>query len=313
MDLTDRKPRDWEEPSLFDLQAFEGSKPERDKSCLTTNLWTHQKALLIARYLHSFLSVTKNGIYIDAFSGPQDIVTEDTSWAARQVLEQKSNFLGRACLFELDEDKIPILEQLRKKYCQGFTRLWKRQVMVVKGDCNVTIPAYLKGHRIKPKQATFALLDQRTHECTWALVKNLATHKKGGHKIEIFYFVAQHWMNRSVKSSTTAVKLAEIEAWWGGKGWKEFIELSSWDRAEKMQERFQNELGYKYTKAFPMKSNGNDGNIMFWLIHASDHPRAIPLMATAYRSIGLKISDEQWNQTKLEDLLTQFGNESPVR
>lgn len=308
-----RRKKEPDGPPLFDLEEFEGPKPEDDNSCLVTNLWTHQKALLIARYLHSFLSVTKNGIYIDAFAGPQNVATKDESWAAKQVLELRSNFLGRACLFEMDKEKMPFLEGLRSKYCQGFTRLWKRQVMVFEGDCNVTIPAYLKKYRIKPKQATFALLDQRTHECTWTLVQSLATHKKEGTKVELFYFVAQHWMNRSVKSSRTVDKLAEIEAWWGGDGWKEFIELTSWERATKMCDRFRNELGYKFAKAFPMKSNGNDGNIMFWLIHASDHPRAVPLMAAAYRSIGLKISDAEWSQTNLETLLQKFGSEDSSR
>jgi three-Cys-motif partner protein len=300
------KDHDGGTPHLFDLEEFICSKPQQSEH-LTGNLWTHQKADLIARYLYSFLAVTKNGIYIDAFAGPQHPESRDESWAAKKVLEKRSQYLGRACLFEQDPDKMPLLEQLRKEHCQGYTRLWRRQVVVTEGDCNIEIPKYLRQHPIKPKRATFALLDQRTHECSWDLVRTLANHKVEGTKVELFYFLAQGWMNRSVKSAKTPEKFDEIEAWWGRSDWRDFMELKSFERAGVLEKRFKEDLGYRHSKAFPMKQRGNDGTIMFWLIHASDHPRAIPLMAGAYRSIGLRWSDTQWEQTKMEDLCPSLG------
>lgn len=296
---------------LFLPEEVASPKPARASS-IEGNLWTHQKAQLIARYLYSFLSVTKNGIYIDAFAGPQSIENRQDSWAALALLEKESIFLNRACLFEQDREKISLLEDLRKKYCQGFTRLSNRQVVVFPGDCNREIPDYLKRHPIKSKKAAFALLDQRTHECTWNLVKTLAEHKVGGKRIELFYFLAQGWMNRSIKSSSQPAKISEIESWWGKPNWQEFVALNSFERSQIMEERFKNELGYKFARAFPMKEAGNEGSIMFWLIHASDHPRANPLMISAYRSIGLKWSDERWEQTKIDDLISSLGENASI-
>lgn len=289
--------------TLFDLEEFLSSKP-KDKERLESHLWTHQKADLIKRYLWQFLSVTKNGVYIDAFAGPQKIESKDKSWAAKQVLDMRSQYLDRACLFEMDESKMPFLNGLVDQYHKGWTRLSDLQVEAFCGDSNIEVPAYLKRTPIvRPNKAAFALLDQRTHECTWSLVECLANHKQRGNKIEIFYFLAQGWMNRSVKSAKTDEKLDEIRMWWGSDDYEDFINLSSFERAEVMQSRFLNELGYNFAHAFPMRKRGKEGQVMFWLIHASDHPRANPLMASAYRSIGLSWSDKKWKQTDLEDFI----------
>ena len=296
-------------PPLFALEDFNSTKPN-NTAYIEGNVWTRHKAQLIARYLYSFLAVTKNGVYIDAFAGPQTVEDRQESWAALRLLEKNSIFLNRAYLFEQDQSKIEFLDELRAKYCQGWTRLSKRKVMVFQGDCNQEIPKCLKTYPIRHKKAAFALLDQRTHECRWELVKTLAGHKTEGTKIELFYFLAQGWMNRSVKSSTTPEKIQEIDAWWGSKDWPSFIEKKSFDRAQFMQDRFKKELGYKYALAFPMYDKGNEGKIMFWLIHASDHSRAIPLMISAYRSIGLHWTDERWEQTSMDDAIEKLGCES---
>jgi len=296
---------------MFPLKDIESPKP-LSPSSIEGNVWTRHKAQLIARYLYSFLSVTKNGIYLDAFAGPQTVGDREQSWAALRLLEKQSIFLNRACLFEQDPSKIPFLEELKTKYCQGFRRLSNRQVMVFPGDCNKQIPIYLKQHKIKPKKAAFALLDQRTHECSWDLVKTLANHKTGGNKVEIFYFLAQGWMNRSIKSSSQPTKISEIDSWWGDSNWNHFVGMKSFERATFMEGRFKNELGYEFARAFPMKDYGNDGKIMFWLIHASDHPRANPLMISAYRSIGLNWTDEEWEQIHIDEIIANLGNDASI-
>jgi three-Cys-motif partner protein len=294
------------DPSWLFEDDFLSQKPG-DNLDLKGNIWTHQKSTLISRYLHSFLAVTRNGIYLDAFAGPQDIENREETWAAKKVLEKESIFLRRACLFEMDQQKIPYLEELRKKYCQGWARYAsRRQVVVAQGDSNETVAEYLRRSPIKPKRAAFALLDQRTHECAWSLVKALATHKSGGNRIELFYFLAQGWMDRSMKSAKTPEKFAEIETWWGRPDWRSFLSLSSWERAEVMQQRFKDEFGYKFTKAFPMRDQLEGGRVMFWLIHASDHPRAIPLMGAAYRGIYRNWTDEQWERANFQPYLAAF-------
>ena len=54
-----------------------------------------------------------------------------------------------------------------------------------------------------------------------------------------------------------------------------------------MKRRFRDELGYLDAQAFPIHKYGNHGRVMFWMVHASDDPRALPLMAKAYSEIGL--------------------------
>lgn len=303
-----KKPDDEGTAEMFRPEDIASTAPIPEDP-IQGNIWTTQKAQLISRYLYSFLSVTKNGTYIDAFAGPQDVESKHDSWAALRLLERESAFLRRAVLFEEDAEKIPLLEELKQKYCEGFRTRSKRKVLVIHGDCNTEIPKYLTMHRIKPKQAAFALLDQRTHECTWELVKTIADHKRmsGEHKVEIFYFLAQGWMDRSIKSSKQESKLNEIDAWWGNKGWPNFLQLTSWERAKEMESRFKNELGYRFARAFPMRSKANEGRILFWLIHASDHPRANRLMIAAFKSLGLNWSDNTWSQSTIDDLLNRLG------
>ena len=65
---------------------------------------------------------------------------------------------------------------------------------------------------ITPKTACFCLIDQRTFECHWTTVEAIARHKRQGYKIELFYFLAQKWLDRAWASTRDAKKLA---AWWG--------------------------------------------------------------------------------------------------
>ena len=52
-------------------------------------LWTAEKASLIDEYIHRFLLVTRHGVYLDLFAGPQRV--DDTeSWSVRRVLERRT-------------------------------------------------------------------------------------------------------------------------------------------------------------------------------------------------------------------------------
>src|SRR5213078_3799112 len=53
---------------------------------LPSPIWTETKAQLIANYLRLFLIITKHGVYIDGFAGPQNKPNPE-SWAAKLVLE----------------------------------------------------------------------------------------------------------------------------------------------------------------------------------------------------------------------------------
>jgi hypothetical protein len=58
------------------------------------------------------------------------------------------------------------------------------------------------------------------------------------------------------------------------------------------------ELGYKSVKAWPIYERENGGAIMYYLIHATDHPEAPKFMSRAYRHAVYPL--EPLEQLKLE-------------
>ena len=76
-----------------------------------------------------------------------------------------------------------------------------------------------------------------------------------------------------------------------------------------LADRFKNELGYKYSLPYPIfeRDQGGAGKIMFWMIHASDHPEAPKLMVRAYRNVVAPLEPmkqlemEIGNTTKIKD------------
>jgi three-Cys-motif partner protein len=250
-------------------------------------IWTENKAKLIERYIHFFVYVTKHGTYIDAFAGPQREGCDDL-WAAKLVLDDTPRRIRHFFLFEKSNRKVRHLRQLRDTQRPRKKGEPQRDIHIYAGDCNVKILDMLKQYPIKDKEATFALLDQRTFECDWATVLALANHKKSGHKIELFYFLAQGWIDRSVKAKRKN-KDADMRRWWGGDGWKNFFGLKREDRREHFRQRFIKDLGYKYAYAFAIYDRKDGGKTMYWMIHATDHAEAPKLMNRAYRqALNLK-------------------------
>lgn len=269
---------DQEAPLLLDVPT---NAPRRALCFVQSDspIWTENKAKLIERYIHYFVYVTKHGTYIDGFSGPQ---RGEKCWAAKLVLEDSPRRIRHFHLFEQDQEKVRKLEALRdgqRPHRKGDS---KRKVHIYPGDCNVNILKVLEENPIRDKEATFCLLDQRTLECSWSTVVALANHKKAGHKIEIFYFLAQGWIDRTVKAKSIN-KDEDMMRWWGNDKWEDFFKLPRSERSEKFRLRFINELGYKYAYAFPIFEKKDGGKTMFWMIHATDHPDAPKLMNRAYR------------------------------
>lgn len=138
-------------------------------------------------------------------------------------------------------------------------------------------------------------------------MQTVASHKgnQGGNKIETFYFLAQGWIDRAIKSWKKDVQ-ARSKRWWSRDDVFEFLQLKSNERGTTMAKRFKDELGYKYVYPFPIQKEGISGRIMFWMIHASDHLRAPVLMWQAYRHIGagrrLNDPDEQLEMFDADDL-----------
>jgi len=255
--------------------------PERELKRLRHPVWTESKALLIRSYLKLFTYVTKHGTYIDAFAGPQRIDKPDL-WSAKLVLEAEPRWLRHFHLFERDEKKVGQLQALIDEHNRMLIEAGQpaRDLHVYPGDCNVEIPKWLERNPIRDKEATFALLDQRTFECHWATVRALALHKKGGHKIELFYFLPNKWLPRSLAGLTRNPETART--WWGD-DWQALGKLTTHQRAMRFTERIKEEFRYASVKPWPISERkAGGGSVMYFMIHATDHPEAPILMRRAF-------------------------------
>lgn len=266
-----------------DLSNVHSPNLELKFSPLPYPIWTESKAKLIQKYLRFFCYVTKHGTYIDAFAGPQQ-PDKPQMWSAKLVLEDEPKRLKNFYLFETDKEKIPLLEKLKQDDSSNSNgdnkKTVKRKIEIHKGDCNILIPRLLETNVIGSSEATFCLLDQRTFECHWSTVEKLAKYPKSDYKIELFYFLAEHWFNRAYSSVKDTKK---IEKWWGNKDYSQLEKMKGEQRAELISKRIKSELGYKFVTPWPIYSNEDAVRIKYFMIHASDHPRASSLMHRAYK------------------------------
>jgi three-Cys-motif partner protein len=265
-------------PDLFDV----GRRPpkRRIEFARQRPVWTQNKAKLIERYLRNFLFVTKHGTYIDGFAGPQEEDVETDNWAAKLVLTLEPRWLKHLYLFEEDLEQVARIRLMKRRADPEPLNRKHRDVRIIQGDVNVALPAFLEDHPIRSKEAVFCLLDQRTAECHWSTVETVARHKRKGLKVEIFYFLANAWLPRAV-ANTTKDK-AKLDAWWGGRGWADVMKLDSYARGQCVAQRFTDELGYASAVPLPIYDKAGGRRIMYFMIHATDHPAAPYLMKSAY-------------------------------
>ena len=238
-------------------------------------LWTAEKASLIDEYIHRFLLVTKHGVYLDLFAGPQ-WVDDPESWSVRRVLERRTAGNPSIRHYAVCDENPAQVKRLRALGgCHDSFHVYA-------GDVNERIHAMLREAPIGPKTACFCLVDQRTFECHWATVEAVARYKREGFKIELFYFLAQGWLDRAQSTSGPE----KLRAWWGNSDYRQFLERRSHDRANTLCRRFIHELGYEYSIPFAIHEKGEGSRTMYYMIHASDHPRAARLMSEAYGTVG---------------------------
>ena len=101
------------------------------------------------------------------------------------------------------------------------------------------------------------MLDQRTFECHWQTLVKLAEYKKQPqNKIELLYFLGVGWLHRAF----SGLKDQQIaEKWWGRSDWDKLHKMTCWSIADLMRTRFINELGYRFSAAYPIYDR-DEGN-----------------------------------------------------
>lgn len=278
------------QPPLFTLPAPGRPQPKIRRP--RHPLWTANKAKLIERYLYYFVFITHHGTYIDGFAGPQKR-TKEEMWAAKLVLANEPRRLRHFYLYELNNQSFAMLEALRN--AQPPRNMQKkespRDIHLYHGDFNLLVLDLLASRQIKEKEATFCLLDQRTFECSWATLQALAQYKTSGNKIELFYLLPNLWLNRALKNQKDTQAL---DRWWGRMDWLQLKSMKPHERALLFARRFREELGYWSATPWPIYQRAYGGSIMYFMIHATDHPAAPDLMARAYEKAVLpKESEEQ--------------------
>ncbi|WP_016746561.1 three-Cys-motif partner protein TcmP [Rhizorhabdus wittichii] len=294
-------------PSLFDEQEIPIlERPEEtDFKSLRHPLWTANKAKLIQEYIRLFTFVTKHGTYIDGFAAPQERHLPELC-SANLVLQARPPWMREFWLCDRDPKGVALLEEIKTTQT-----LPKRRIEVLPGDFNERIHDILGAGTIKPTTATFALLDQRSFQCDWATVRTIAGHKQT-HKIEIFYFLATGWLDRSIATVSRPETIERLNKWWGRDDWRDLRKVSSAERGPLVAERFKAELGYTYAYPYPIHSERLGGRIMYHMIHATDHEAATPLMLRAYRKISGRTLDDMGDQHDLEALLAELRDKDAL-
>lgn len=260
-------------------------------------VWTENKARLIERYLYYFVLVTKHGTYIDGFAGPQYPMKPE-SWAARLVLESEPPWLKHFHLFEIALPKLRPLRELRREHPD-------RDIHIYPEDFNRSVARILRPEVISAKEAAFCLIDQQTFECHWTTLEALARYKeRESFKIEIFYFLANEWLPRAIAGIRTEEGRDSARAWWGREDWPRLADLHGPDRAGLVAARFTDELGYASALPWPIYKRRGSLRVMYYMIHATDHPDAPHLMARAYKNAVAP-------KEPLEQLALELGLPSP--
>lgn len=289
--------------NLFDDLPPPANKPLKFKPAERA-IWTENKAKLIERYLFYFVLITKHGAYIDGFAGPQYSRRKD-AWAAKMVLESKPPFLRNFWLCELNPKSIEMLKALR----DAQPPIKNRSIKVVEGDFNANVADLLKTSGIDDSVATFCLLDQRTFECEWNTLVTLSKHRSD-YKIELFYFLATGWLDRSMKGLKNK---SILEKWWGRSDYDQLRGMNSFDRMNLFCKRIKEELGYKHAYGWPIYSRERKGRVMYHMIHATDHDEAPKIMNRAYRNALKQREDLRLLQRDLSQLWGSTGSgEKPL-
>jgi len=234
------------------------------------------------RYLRYFVFITKHGTYIDGFAGPQE-ECETESWSAKLVLESEPRWIRHFHLCDRKASQVARLQALKaaQPARDADGRKIARDINIYRGDFNNKIEKILAESQITDKEATFCLLDQRTFECDWATVEKLARFKKSGNKIELFYFLANSWIDRALSGQKDLDRLAK---WWGREDYTLLRNMSPQKRRDALVSRFKTELNYASVKPWPIYERATRGKVMYYMIHATDHAEAPTQMSRAYRN-----------------------------
>lgn len=265
--------------------------------------WTRAKLGILSDYLDGFVTASSGQaerVYLDAFAGEPSgldrLTGERFKGSARVALDAKEPGFTRFRFFEKGQKASELEATLRATY-PG------RDLSVVQGDCNETIPRVLSELSHFRWAPTFAFLDPDGMELSWRTLGVLADHKKGyrkdpakpEYKVELWMLFPSGGLMRTLAldeeklnpaDEQRATRLFGDPSWRriydirrtgdisGGEAREEYVNLMRW--------RLERNLGYRWS--YPLEVRNAQGNPLYHMIFVTDHEAGTHIMEHVYRN-----------------------------
>lgn len=272
--------------------------------------WSEVKLDILGKYLEGFTKASKRALgtlYLDLFAGmydnPRRYHTGTFPGSSRVALEMQPAFT-RVVLFE--KTSYADLEYSIKEERPNDNR-WS----IYPGDCNEQIEAALSELYSYRQYPTFAFLDPTGLQVKWQTVEKLAGWRADQKtKVELWILfpepaVARVLGLRGVRGQKAAARLDEI---FGNSNWVAIHKqrIAKKITAEGMRQRFvdlyrwqlEKTLGYKDTHGLAITNT--NGQPLYTMIFASDHPVGAKIMKHVYKSAHVSTIPMMRAQAKLE-------------
>jgi three-Cys-motif partner protein len=271
--------------------------------------WTTTVKLeVLEQYLKQFTTTAKykaggNTVYLDLFAGGLENIDKFTGQpfpgSAELALHTEPAF-RTVRLFEMP----PNAAQLRAELTARFPG---RDLQVIEGDCNTTLPEALAS--LNRHAPTFAFVDPDGLEVRWSTLEALADHKRSGrspYKVELWILFSAPGLLRTLaldERKLTPSDEDRANRLFGTGQWRCIYEARVRERitpASARQEyvnlmrwRLQEVLGYRYTHALEMKLP--EGQPLYNMVFASDNDAGNDIMSALYRKAYAR-----WPQMRAE-------------
>jgi three-Cys-motif partner protein len=288
--------------------------------------WTEGKLDLLTKYLDAFTTATKKKararVYLDAFAGEGRGRSRTTGGefegSARIGLNVYDPPFDRCYFFELPKKAAGLEHELTRDF-PG------RDLRVLSGDCNSTIPAALAELQSDNLDwaPTFAFLDPDGMQLRWETMQALAAHKllrqppgsKPRTKVELWVLLNSSGLIRNLALDEQRLQPGHVEkatALFGSNVWerihraRQAEQISAVEAREQYVNlyRWQLEQQLDYRRTHPIEVKDRFGRPIYHLVFASDSTAGDDIMRYLY---GKALT--QWPKMREEARRRSAGGE----
>ncbi len=270
--------------------------------------WTRAKLDVLRDYLAAFLTAssgTPGAVYLDAFagegSGRDRLTSREFDGSARIAADATANGTSdfrftHLRFFEQHETKAAAVQADLRARAPG------RDIRVIPGDCNVTLPQVLREMPASMRRApTFAFLDPFGTELSWQTIRAIAEHKAGlKYKVEFWMLFSSPGMMRVAGNSADKAAVGSeqlLTGLFGNTAWRDIVDqrrsghISPAGAREAfvnlMRWQLEEDLGYAYTHALEIKNE--TGSPVYHMIFATDVSAGDRIIRDLYRKAAVAL------------------------